>query len=765
MEFSRYCFAFVAARGFKAGASMVILLFNVSLVFNLSLALSARAEDRPRRILMLHAFNYTFPSTTIVGDAARKRLLERSPHKLEIDGEFLDLARSSDPGHEDRVVSFLREKYAHTPPDMVMTLGSLALPFIVKHRNAIAPAVPVVFTGISPATYAASRAPSDVTGIVTAFNLDKTLALAEALQPDTRRVVMIAGSGLVDRRWQAAARRTMEGRGKKFEATYLFELSYEALVAELARVPRDAIVIVLTVFADSTGKAFVPVEVATALAALSPAPVYSPYDTYLGNGTVGGFIETFESVGVAAADLTLEILAGKDPAALQPGTNPGQAYRVDFRAMERWNLRERDLPADTVVLFENPTIWNQHRNLVLAAIFISALQMAVAGALLIQRRRRQRAEVLLKESEERMTFTAASVNLGLWQFDRETNELWATQHSRALFGLGNDVPLTRDAFQTAVHPEDRETAIASLSKASSDDQSAVTDVRVVREGVQRWIRIRARSHPDDQGTPKQLSGIFIDITENKTAEMEAALQRQEVAHLMRVSVLGELSGAIAHEINQPLTAIQSNAETGLDLLAMDSPDLAEIRDVFQDIVDDNRRASEVIQRLRNLLKKGETTRVSVDVNELVTSTFALLNNELIGRRISVRLDLASALSPTIGDPVQLQQVLLNLVVNAMDAMASTPTAQRLLTVSTLMTGAGVIEVRVKDSGPGIQPAEERRVFEPFYTTKPQGLGLGLAICATILEAHDGHIELSNDDSGGAVARLSMPPQPTQIAAK
>jgi PAS domain-containing protein len=150
---------------------------------------------------------------------------------------------------------------------------------------------------------------------------------------------------------------------------------------------------------------------------------------------VGGFSETFESIGIAAADMMLDILAGKDPATLPPRTNPGQAYRVDFKAMQRWGLRESNLPPGTIVLFKDPSIWDQHRNLVLAALSIFALQTAFAGALLIQRRRRQRAEALLKESEERMTFTAASVNIGLWQFDRKTDELWATQHCRALFGL------------------------------------------------------------------------------------------------------------------------------------------------------------------------------------------------------------------------------------------------------------------------------------------------------------------------------------------
>jgi len=724
----------------------------------------ARSEQ-PSRILLLHAFNYTFPATTAISEAARKRLLDRAPHKLEIDAEFLDLARASDPGHEDRTVSFLREKYAHSPPDLVMTLGSLALPFIVKHRKAIAPAAPVVFTSISPATFLAARAPPDVTGIVTEFNLGKTLALAEALQPAARNVVVIAGSSVVDRRWQVEARKTMESQGRKLQTTYLFALPYDALAAELARVPRDAIVIILTVFEDGTGRTFVPAEVAAALARISPAPVYSPYDTHLGNGTVGGFIETFESVGVAAADLALEIIAGKDVIALSPRTNPGQAHRVDFRAMQRWNLRERDLPPGTIVTFKEPTIWSEHHGLILGALGVSGVQMAVAGALLVQRRRRQRAETLLKESEERMTFTAASANLGLWQFDRETNELWATEHSRALFGLEEGVPLTRELFRNAIHPEDRGMAISSLSKAPGADRSAVTDVRVMKGGEQRWIRIRARHNFKHQGAATRLSGLFVDITDQKTAEIETALQRQEVAHLMRVSVLGELSGAIAHEINQPLTAIQANAETGLDLLAVASPDLAELHDVLQDIVDDNRRASEVIQRLRNLLRKGETAPIPVDVNKLVTSTFTLLHNELISRRVNVDLELEGGLPAIMADPVQLQQVLLNLVVNAMDAMASTPMGERFITVSSSMTPTNAIEVRVKDSGPGVQADAQNRAFEPFYTTKPDGLGLGLAICSTILEAHGGEVELANDECGGAVARLLLPVRSTLFAAE
>jgi PAS domain S-box-containing protein len=370
-----------------------------------------------------------------------------------------------------------------------------------------------------------------------------------------------------------------------------------------------------------------------------------------------------------------------------------------------------------------------------------------------------RAENLLRESEERMTFAAAAANIGLWKFDRHQNELWATEHCRAMFGIARDAPLTRDAFLSAVHPDDLQTATHALRRTLEAEQPAIGDVRIVLPGKDvRWVRMRARSRSEGDGRSNHFGGIFIDITEQKSAEAEVALQRLEVEHLMRVSVLGELSGSIAHEINQPLTAILSNAQAALHLLARESPDVAEIRDALEEIVHEDIRAGEVIHRLRSLLKKGERKVEYVNINDLVRSTVSLLNSELIGRDISLRLDLDHAPLLTRGDSVQLQQVLLNLVMNAMDAMASTPIAQRSIQISTGGPQAGMVDVLVKDRGHGIRPKENGRLFEPFYTTKNHGLGLGLTLCSTIIQAHQGRLTLANDEHGGAIAKFSLPVQ-------
>ncbi|MET4038155.1 PAS domain S-box-containing protein [Bradyrhizobium sp. JR7.2] len=716
-----------------------------------------------QRVLMLHAFNYTFPATTLIANSARKHLLERSPRLLEIDAEFLDLARNTDAAYESHIATFLRTKYEKRPPDVVITLGSAALPFIVRHHDDIVPNAPVVFTSISPQTRSAVQLPPNMTGIVSQFDLAKTLTLAERLQPKATRLFIIAGSGEVDKRWQSRARQIIEDRKREFEVTYLFDRSYSKLIEEASQIPPDAIVLYLTFFADSEGNAFVPADIAGRLTDASPAPVYAPYETYIGRGIVGGFVETFESVGAHAADMALQILSGKDPATIALQTDSGQAYRVDHRALTRRGLKESELPPATVVLFEEPTLWSEHRSTVGATALIVALQTILVGALLIQRRRRLRVEHQLKQSEERLTFAAAAANIGLWQFDYRRNELWATEHCRTLFGLERDAPLTGDTLLAAVHPDDLQTATQSLRGSLELEQSAVSDVRIVLPGGDvRWVRIRARSLMEGSDRMGQIGGLFIDITEQKSAEAEVALQRREVEHLMRVSVLGELSGSIAHEVNQPLTAIMSNAQAARHLLVQDAPALVEILDALDDVVHEANRAGEVIHRLRGLLGKGERKVETVNINVLVSSTMSLLNSELIGRGINAKLDLEDRIFLTQGDSVQLQQVVLNLVMNAMEAMTSTPAPQRFILVTTRYVQTEMVDVYVKDQGHGLHPTQNGHVFEPFYTTKKHGLGLGLPLCLTIMQAHGGRLALFNDESGGAIAVASLPIQPSEF---
>ena len=701
--------------------------------------------ERPRRVLILHSYNYTFPANAAISDSLRKEL-GRSSQPIEIEADFLDLARRPDEAQALRTANFLHEKYANVRFDAVVVIGIPGMPFLLKYRDLIAPGVPVVWSDVTRATFDAMKVPADITAVINDYKPERTIELAERLQPGARRLVVIGGTSSIDRRWQENGRRAVEAHNSsKLEAEYWFDRTYNRLLEDVSKLPRDTIVLLLTFFAEAAKTSGSYLEM-WLWQLREPLPLRSMASSTRISAPVWweDFSKPISPSGRLLLNSVLEILSGADVKKLAARDNLRPAFRVDARAMERWGLQQKNLPSGSAVLFHRPSLWEQHRYLISATAAVVVVQSLIVAGLLFQRRRRRQAEESLKESEDRMTFAAASASIGLWHIDRETNQLWATEHCRAIFGLPADTPLTRETFLAAVHPDDRSIAAAALQGTLKSGRSAVADIRIVNSPDEmRWVRIRARSDIDGQRTPKQLSGMFADITDQKNAEADLELQRQEVAHLMRVTALGELSGAIAHEVNQPLTAILSNAQAALYLLTPESPNFTEIHDALEDIVHEDSRASEVIQRLRGLLKKGESKFEAVDLNELVNSTITLLRHQLIDRRVTVETDLTDSLPAVIGDPVQLQQVLLNLIINAMDAMASTPDALRRIQICTRVTGAGTIEIYLKDNGPGIKAPDRKRVFVPFYTTKDHGLGLGLSICSTIIEKHGGKIDLRN----------------------
>ena len=541
-------------------------------------------------------------------------------------------------------------------------------------------------------------------------------------------------------------------------------------LAEVARKaadlpPRSAILHFLFTM-DGAGVPHAHGQALAALREVADAPIFGFGDYELGHGIVGGPLAPTELVGQRAAGVAIRILAGDGPGEIvTPSAGFGPPI-YDWRELARWNISEAALPPDSIVRFRPPGVWAQYRWQIagIAAVLFAQTSLIVYG--LVQGRRRRRAETSLAESEERMTFTAASINVGLWHYTRATDQFWITEHCRTLFHLAPGQSFTRDGLLRAVHPDDKKTAAAMLAEPSDGGTAAIREFRIVLPDHQiRWIRTRTRSLGAPVGIPDKVSGIFIDLTDIKAAQTEAAVQRLELAHLMRVSVLGELSGAIAHELNQPLTAILSNAQAALHLLAARSPDLAEIRDALGDIVHEDNRAGEVIKRIRGFLRKDAVRTEPVDINDLVDATVALLHSELIARRIAVDLDLAPGLPTVLGDPVQVQQVILNVVMNAMDAMAATPAGDRRIAIATRIDPRRLVEVSIRDRGPGIKPVDQGRLFEPFYTTKEQGLGLGLALCSTIVEAHGGHLTLGNHPGGGAVATFALPAGQCLMAAQ
>jgi signal transduction histidine kinase len=254
--------------------------------------------------------------------------------------------------------------------------------------------------------------------------------------------------------------------------------------------------------------------------------------------------------------------------------------------------------------------------------------------------------------------------------------------------------------------------------------------------------------------------IVKEEEKNARAELEIARQRNQLTHLSRVTSLGELSGSIAHEVSQPLTAILSNAQAAQLLLARSEPDLNEVRDILRDIVADDQRAGEIIRRLRLLLKRGEVHFQQLSANELVEDVLKLLRSELIDRGVTARSVLASNLPVLQADRVGLQQVLINLLTNACDAMADMPSEARALTIRTGLDGNDFVLISVCDTGPGIAEGKLEQVFEPFFSSKVNGMGLGLSVCRTIISAHGGRLWAEHNSGRGATFHLLLPLNPS-----
>ena len=260
--------------------------------------------------------------------------------------------------------------------------------------------------------------------------------------------------------------------------------------------------------------------------------------------------------------------------------------------------------------------------------------------------------------------------------------------------------------------------------------------------------------------PSMILVSIIDISERRLNERRAATQRDEIAHLSRVAMLGELSGSLAHELNQPLAAILSNAQAAQRLLARDPPQIQTVTEILADIVASDRRAGAVIERLRSMLRKEDVKHALLDLNHVAEESLRLMHSDLLNRRVRVDTSFAQNLPPVSGDRVQLQQVMLNLLINGCDAVAGRGREAR-LHVSSRVTERGSVAIAISDNGEGIAPQDIERIFEPFVTSKSHGIGLGLAICRSIIEAHGGRLWASNNAPRGATMEFELPAEPTE----
>jgi PAS domain S-box-containing protein len=305
-------------------------------------------------------------------------------------------------------------------------------------------------------------------------------------------------------------------------------------------------------------------------------------------------------------------------------------------------------------------------------------------------------------------------------------------------------------WTSAIHADDRPRFVEEWKGALQTGRPLETEARLRRaDGEHRSFLIRARPPSDESGQIRKWYASATDIEDRRRAEDALGEAQTELAHVARVATMGEMATSIAHEVNQPLSGVIVNGNACLRWLAGDSPNLAEARDAIQRIIRDGKRAGDVIARIRSLLKKSVAEKEPVDLNETIRDVVAFAEGELRRTRVGLRTDLASDLPTVMGDRVQLQQVVLNLVLNGMEAMATVSDRPRELVIETKREGEEHVCVAVRDVGVGLDPESINRLFDAFYTTKQGGLGMGLSISRSIIENHGGRLWAEPNEGPGA----------------
>ena len=864
-----------------------------SLIFT-AWTLAVEAQEPPaKRVLLISTGSRFGPGFIIVDQQVLQALATVQSPRLEIYAENLDVIRFPAERSAEIFGNYLAKKYDAHRPDLVILVYVGALGTIGKVVERAFPGKPIVVAGFTEEELRREQFGAAVSGVAQRIDAPAAFKLILRLHPDLRRIVVIGGTSEVDRQLLRRVEEAAQVYRERVEIEFWTDRSMADLRRAVTTLPPHTAVLYTRLFRDAAGQAYVSSEVGRWIGESANAPVYLTSDGSLGTGAVGGTMASIEAFGRRAGELARRILTGTPPESLPFDIQTDTVSMFDWRALKRWDISESRLPAGSVIRFKPPSLWEQYRWYLLAALAIILAQSATIVALAVQRRRAHRAQAALAESRQLTELASTAGGLGLWSREMDGSGFWANMHMRDLFGFGPHDELSFEQFFSRVHPDDRVRVLADAERATTAALPFEAEFRTdLPDGTQRWLLAKGRtlfganglaphrmgvvlditerrqaeqllhqqraflrqvidvnpnfifakdregrftlanqaladaygvsvddligrtdadfnSNPlevaffremdlevmdtlqerfipeesvtdaggnirwlqtvkrplvGSDGVANQVLGASTDITQRKKTEIELLEQRAALAHVARVAIMGELTASLAHELNQPLTAILGNASASRRLMDREPLDVAELRAALDDIVDAGHRAAEVIRRTRALIKKEEEREfVTLDLEQLVRDVVRLVRGDAVLHNVHISLELESDLPPVRGDRIQLQQVLLNIVLNAVDAMKLLAPDSRHLTVRT-KRDEGSVRVAVSDCGPGIDADEIQRIFEPFYTTKRDGLGMGLPICRSIVESHGGRLWAENNPDGGATFYFTVPVQKTSVDA-
>jgi PAS domain S-box-containing protein len=701
-----------------------------------------------KNVLILHALESSTPLSLETNTGLLETLRIGGIPGANLFFESMDLRRNPGPELRKLLVEQMRLKWSHRKADMIITVYPEALEFVLNDCRDVFPHVPIIALHL-PRDFMIEETGRRIIGHFPTYDITGTIDNALKLVPGTTRVYVVSGAHKVDK-WLEDQARLASKKWERVEFLYLSHMTIEDMLATVSKAPPGSVILYLALTQDVAGKSHTGLGLAHELSQVSTVPVFGLFESALGLGVTGGTLISWNLIGKRAGQLVIDILKGvKTLDDVPPVLDVPSVPMFDWRQLRHWKLSESALPKGSILLNKEPTPWDFRYYIIGGLAFVIAQTFLLAGLLIQKRRKRSVEDSLRQKTEELDQFFNLSLEL-LCIANTDGYFLRLNPSWERILGHTRE-ELMGKRFFDFIHLEDLDRTHKAVSILASQQKPLHFGNRYrCKDGTYRWLEWTATPAGD------LIYAAAHDVTERLKEEIEARQRRDDLAHVTRIAMMGELTTALAHEINQPLTAILSNAEAAQRFLSQASPDISEVRQILEDIVRDDRRANDVVRKVRALVKKEKVRAEPLDLNEVIGVVVALLRADSLLQGLSIDTDLSPRLAAIHGDGIQLQQVILNLILNGAAAMRNSPSGQRKIIVRTAMLDSRTVKTFVKDFGTGIDERNIDRLFEPFYTTKPEGLGMGLSISQTIIKAHGGTMEAWNNREGGATFAFTLP---------
>lgn len=625
-------------------ASMVFILLAV--LSAVSLIAPAGEHDtghEPKRVVILNSTDPYLPAFLALDSAQRKAISEGSKAPVDFYAEALDMHRFPRELYEQELVTLLQEKYQGLKVDVVVAVAPIALDFAERHRAETWPGAVIVFNSVSDALMKERSLAPRIIGLPLRLELGQTLDLALRLLPGTRRVAVVAGTEESCCGRQTFAQEVQKQYAGKLDFQYIVGLTLAETLAAVQALPEDTVVLYLTMFRDGAGVPHVPRDVLTQIAAVSPAPVFGVFETYLGHGIVAGSIASYASQGRTTGGLVARVLNGEAPGAIGVAAPVKSGCITDWQQLHGWKIDPGLLPADCEVRFRDITVWDHYRWQIMITLTVILAQAVLIATLILSRRRLRHAQSALHDENDR----------------------------------------------------------------------------------------------------------------RREAESMAVRLRERLARFSKERSLGTMATTIAHEINQPLIAIQNYAQAARRRLQMNTVEAPRLSELVAKIEGQAERAGAITQHVRALVNHDEPDLRPMLLRPLIHEVIRIMEPESEARGYHIACEPVADLTPVLADSLQVQLVLVNLLQNALHSVSACKGSEKLISVEVSELDNHEVQVSVTDQGEGVPPERVNDIFEPLYSGKAAGMGMGLAICRDIIDGHGGRIWYDPNPEGGAIFRFTL----------